>query len=342
MKKSLFLLFVLITAWGSYAIFKNPAYPSINSDEVIQAARLNLNENQEIITFSSKNPFNIRDILHRRDELAEQKVYGILTLPESKEKFPLIIGFAGSHGWADHHYEYLKRYLKMGIAVLSVHSFESRAVDSTVGEQVSVTMAMMIYDAYMALEYLTRDERIDAERIGVTGWSLGGGVALFTSWKPLQNTLTPETQFAVHLPIYPPCMVLPEIIEFTDAPVHILIGELDDWVPAEPCVVLVNKLKTMGFDFNITVYPDSHHSFDRRQEVILQPNAYNFTECRLTLSEDGVVRTNTLGFPLSTPILQKIGLAFCAERGARYGGNDAARVHAEEFAKTFMKTHLLQ
>ncbi len=341
MRKYLFLLFVGFTVWGSYAVLKNPVYPSVNSEEAIQAAYLNLAKNQEIITFTSKNPFNIYDILHRKDVLADQKVFGVLTLPDGEGKFPMIIGFAGSHGWADHHYGYLERYLKMGIAVLSVHSFKSRTVESTVGEQLSVTMAMMIYDAFMALKKVSQNNRINAERIGITGWSLGGGVALFTSWKPVQNILSPETQFAAHLPIYPPCMVRPEIMEFTDAPVHILIGELDDWVPAAPCVDLVNELKNIGNDFDITVYPDSHHSFDRNQEVMLQPNAYSFTNCLLTLSENGKVRTNRVGFPLSTPILQKVGLAFCAEKGAHYGGNDISRTQAKEFAKSFMETHLL-
>ena len=36
---------------------------------------------------------------------------------------------------------------------------------------------------------------------------------------------------------------------------------------------------------------------------------------------DGAILMNFLSIPMTTPFLQKIGLAFCAERGVRYGGN---------------------
>ena len=341
MKKLSFLFLFIIVLGGGYTIFKNPSYEIFDITEALEITSLTLKENQEIITFSSKNPFNFYEIIHNLNELPDQEVFGILTLPEKEGVFPLIIGAAGSHGWADHHYGYLKRYLDMGIGVLSLHSFKSRTVESTVGKQLSVTMAMMIYDAFMALETLSQDARIDPNNIGITGWSLGGGVALFSAWKPIQTIISPDYTFAAHLPIYPPCMIKPEIMEFTDAPIHILIGELDNWVPAQPCVEIVDEMQELGFDIKITVYPDSHHSFDREQELLLLENAYSFTDCRLKLTDDGVVRTNNIGFPLSTPMLQKIGLAFCADRGATYGGNDFAREHSSEFAKEFMSKYLL-
>ena len=339
--KILILTISFIVVFGAYLIFNNPSYDTIDLAEALATASLSLKKNQEIITFSSKNTFNFYDIMHNLNKIPDQKVFGILTRPDDEEIHPLIIGVAGSHGWADHHYGYLERYLEMGIAVLSLHSFKSRTVESTVGEQVSVTMAMMIYDAFMALETLSQDSRIDPNLVGITGWSLGGGVALFSSWKPIQTIISPNYQFAAHLPIYPPCMVKPEIMEFTDVPIHILIGELDNWVPAEPCEELTDEMQKLGYDINITVYPESHHSFDREGEVLSLPNAYSFTDCRLKLTEDGVVRTNKIGFPLSTPLLQKIGLAFCADRGTTYGGNDFAREHSMRFAKEFMGKYLL-
>ena len=341
MKKLLFIIVFFMVIAGGYAVFNNPTYETVDIGDAIELAGLTLEANQEIVRFSSKNPFNIYDIFHNINDIPNQEVYGILTVPNGEGKYPLVIGVAGSHGWADHHYGYLERYLEMGIAVFSLHSFKSRKVESTVGEQLSVTMAMMIFDVFMALHTLSLYARIDPDHVGITGWSLGGGVALFSAWKPIQTIISPDYTFAAHLPIYPPCMVKPEIMEFTDAPIHILIGELDNWVPAQPCVEIVDEMQELGFDIKITVYPDSHHSFDREQELLLLENAYSFTDCRLKLTDDGVVRTKNIGFPLSTPMLQKIGLAFCADRGATYGGNDFAREHSSEFAKEFMSKYLL-
>jgi len=56
---------------------------------------------------------------------------------------------------------------------------------------------------------------------------------------------------------------------------------------------------------------------------------------------DGAVLMNFLDIPMTTPLLQKIGLAFCAERGPSYGGNPEAREKAFQFAREFMGQHLL-
>ena len=262
--------------------------------------------------------------LHTEDEISKQKVFGILTKPDEIGVFPVIIGVAGSVGWGKHHYGYLERYLDMGFAVLSLHSFKSRSVESTVGEQLSVTLPMVVYDAFMALGKLSEDNNIDIKRAGITGWSLGGGVALFTAWSPIQEAISPNFKFAAHLPFYPPCMVIPDDLRFTNAPVHILAGEIDDWVPAAACEELVEAANISGYDIGITVYPDASHSFDRSMDVVLDNDAYSFTDCRMKLSNDGVVSLLN-GFPLSSPTLQKIGLVFCADKGAHWGGNKNAR-----------------
>jgi len=340
MKKVLIIIIVLIVLFICYLITVTPSYKTLDITQAIDKAKTTLKDNQEIVVFDSKNPFNFYDVFHRMDEISDQKVFGILTKPENTGVFPVIIGVAGSVGWGEHHYGYLERYLDMGFAVLSLHSFKSRSVESTVGEQLSVTLPMVVYDAFMALGKLSGDNNIDTERAGITGWSLGGGVALFTAWSPIQEAISPNLKFAAHLPFYPPCMVIPDELRFTNAPVHILAGEIDDWVPAAACEELVEVANISGYDIGITVYPDASHSFDRSMDVVLDNNAYSFTDCRMKLSNDGVVSLLN-GFPLSSPTLQKIGLVFCADKGAHWGGNNYARENSAQFAKEFMKLHLM-
>ncbi len=297
----------------------------------------------ETITFQSANPFDFRDVITALEEQEEQEVFGYLTFPENtkEEKVPLVIGSAGSLGWSEHHFEYFKMYQKMGLATFEMKSFASRNVESTVGTQVEVTTATMVLDAYRALAVLSKDSRIDKDRIALTGWSLGGGVTLFSAWNPVKNIIEPDLYFAAHLAIYPPCFIVPEILDFTEAPMHILIGELDNWTPAKACVDLVDAIQETGTSIGLTVYPDSHHSFDRSEPPIISDHAYNFTDCRLKMRKDGAVIMNFLNIPMTSPILQKIGLAFCAERGPTYGGNPLSREKAFKFARTFMTQHLL-
>ena len=340
MKRILFIALFLLVLFIGYWISVTPAYETLDIDHILEKARSGLTENQEIVVFNSKNPFNFHDIFHRIDEIADQQVFGILTKPNKEGVFPLIIGVAGSAGWGEHHYGYLNRYLEMGFAVFSLHSFKSRGIESTVGEQLAVTIPMMIYDAFKALNTLAKDAQIDANRAGLTGWSLGGGVTLFSAWSPIQELISPDLIFAAHLPFYPPCMIMPDELRFNNVPIHILAGELDDWVPAAACEEVVKAAENAGYQIGMTVYPGASHSFDRTMDVILDDNAYSFTDCRMKLTNDGVVRLLN-GFPLSSPTLQKIGLGFCAEKGAHWGGNKDARERSSSFSMEFMKRHLM-
>ena len=299
---------------------------------------------REKITFQSANPFGFNDVMSALDEQDEQEVFGYLTFPEKskEEKLPLVVGVAGSLGWGEHHYEYLNMYRDIGIATFELNSFKARGVVSTVGTQVEVTLAMMILDSYRALAVLSEHPKIDKNRIAITGWSLGGGTTVFSGWLPLKNVIEPELSFAAHLAFYPPCFIEPEFLGFTEAPFFILIGELDDWTPAQPCVELVNKMQILGTNIGLTVYENSHHSFDRLTAPIVDENAYSFTDCRLKMRKDGAVVMNFLNIPMTSPLLQKIGLAFCAERGPTFGGNPVSREKAFEFSKQFMTEHLLK
>ena len=300
---------------------------------------------EEIISFESSNPFSLNDIIEDFDNQEKQTVFGKLVLPndslDPNKKFPLVIGVAGSLGWGEHHYKYLKMYQKMGIATFELNSFKSRGITSTVGTQNQVTISAMIVDAYKALEALSKHPNIDKNKISITGWSLGGGVTLFSAWMPVKNAINKELKFASHLAFYPPCFIEPENIEFSDSPIHILIGELDNWTPAKPCSDLVNKLNKKS-NIGLTIYKDSHHSFDRNSPVIRNEEAYNFSNCLFRLSEDGHIMMDYLNIPMSNSLLQKIGFMFCVTRGVNYGGNPVARRKSFTFSEEFMIKTLLE
>jgi len=305
---------------------------------------LNTNaQKNEKIVFTSANPFALSDIITGLENQQEQEVFGKLTFPNDsinrKKKYPLIIGVAGSLGWRKHHYEYMKMYQEIGFATFELNSFQSRNITSTVGSQVEITTAAMILDAYRAFEKLAKHPNIDKDKVSITGWSLGGAVTLFSAWKPVKEAITSYLKFASHLAFYPPCFFDPENTEFTDSPIHILIGELDNWTPANPCRSFLNKISNKS-NVDLTIYANSHHSFDSEEPVTFNENGYSFKNCLFKLTKEGDVLMNYLHLPMSSPIMQKIGFLFCVERGVKLGGNPEARKKAFEFSKYFMKKTL--
>ena len=295
------------------------------------------------VAFESANPFSLSDIILNLNAQEKQTVFGQLSIPMDSlnpdKKYPLIIGVAGSLGWRKHHLEYMEMYQQDGFATFELNSFKSRDITSTVGSQDEVTIAAIILDAYRALEKLAEHPNIDKEKVSITGWSLGGGVSLFSGWMPVKNAITTSVSFASHLAFYPPCFINPENLAFTQEPIHILIGEKDNWTPAAPCSNLVKKLDGKA-NIALTTYLESHHSFDSETPVTRNEKGYSFKDCLFTLTEDGDVLMNYLQLPMSSPLLQKLGFMFCVEQGVDIGGNPAARKKAFAFAKEFMHTTL--
>ena len=307
--------------------------------------------NHELIYFESANPFSFEEIITDLDNQERQEVFGKLTLPKNfdkNSKYPLIIGVAGSLNWGPHHLEYMKMYHDLGFATFELQSFDSRNVKSTVGSQIEVTTAMMILDSYLALEKLSYHPNIDVAKAGITGWSLGGTVSLYSAWIPLIDAINDgKYRFAAHLPIYPGCLAYPypeKSMVFSQAPVHILIGELDDWVPASACTNLLEKLDESGLSHNIdiTIYKDSHHSFDREMDLITMEKGYTLGDCFFPMSSEGELYLSEFwNIPINTPLRQKLALLTCAGRGPTMGGNDKAREQSFKFATEFFIKNLI-
>jgi len=306
--------------------------------------------NHELIYFESANPFSFEEIITDLDNQERQEVFGKLKLPKNFDKnlkYPLIIGVAGSLNWGPHHLKYLEMYRSLGFATFQLQSFDSRDVQSTVGSQVEVTSAMMILDSYLALETLSKHPNIDINRAGITGWSLGGTVSLYSAWMPLINSINNgEFRFAAHLPIYPGCLAYPypdESMIFSQAPVHILIGELDDWVPAYACTNLLDKLNESGLPHNIdiTIYEDAHHSYDREMELTTIEHGYTLGDCFFPMNDEGALFLSEFwNIPINTPIRQKLALLTCAGRGPTMGGNKDAREKSFKFSADFFIENL--
>jgi dienelactone hydrolase len=59
------------------------------------------------------------------------------------------------------------------------------------------------------------------------------------------------------------------------APLLILIGESDDWTPAEPCRKLTEISRQAGYPVSIKIYPGAYHSFDSNNPVRYNPARIN-------------------------------------------------------------------
>jgi dienelactone hydrolase len=129
-------------------------------------------------------------------------------------------------------------------------------------------------DAYGALAALRALPYVDGKHIGIMGGSRGGWATLTAMYKPADagNPLgeAKRDSFTAAIALYPGCeFATPDRhgLYTPLAPVLILIGDKDDWTPAEPCRQLAEASRAAGFPVEIKVYPGAYHSFDSDHPV---------------------------------------------------------------------------
>lgn len=165
-----------------------------------------------------------------------------------------------------------------GYVVLVPDSFTTRGHAGGVCTDASpsraeVGPARRLRDAYAALAHLRTLPYVDPRRVGLMGGSHGGSTTL-ASMVESQRDAGPLARdkregFVAAVALYPGCArrlgdwrADSTGVYKPVAPVLILIGEKDDWTPAEPCRKLAEAAQNAGHPVAIKIYPGAHHSFD--------------------------------------------------------------------------------
>lgn len=237
------------------------------------------------IEFQSASPFEVPQLF--AGDYAEHPVFGELLLPEGEGAHPAIVAIHGSLNWSDHHHEHIAGWVEAGFAVFRLHCFDSRRIDDVVADQMRVTHTMMLCDAFAALDLLAEHPRVDASRIGIAGWSLGGMVALYSAWEPFIEKLSPNRKFAAHVAFYPAAHLRPDDSRWSDAPIRIYHGSADDYTPIMHVENLIGLLEPKGVDIRLRTYEDVHHSFDSDKPLTYDPTAIRLDHRTVTIRTNG-------------------------------------------------------
>jgi dienelactone hydrolase len=172
--------------------------------------------------------------------------------PEGAGPFPVVIILSGCAGVGPDA-GIVRRvnadYLPKGIATLVVDSFTPRGIAQVCGSPDIQTVDYRAEDAYAAMNWLSGRSEIDSKHIFLQGYSNGAMAAIYAI--DAQRPLTHEQKFAGVIAFYPYCF---HGTKFS-VPTIILVGELDDWTPAEYCQGYSDK------NVEVTVYPRATHGF---------------------------------------------------------------------------------
>ncbi|WP_323122076.1 dienelactone hydrolase family protein [Burkholderia alba] len=120
-------------------------------------------------------------------------------------------------------------------------------------------------DAYGALRYLQGLDTIRPDRIGLIGWSQGGGTVLNTirTTSDARPASLPAGDFRAAVAFYPAsCNTDAQGPQWSSAvPLLLLVGAKDVWTPFARCETLLGTL-TPGTQATMRIYPNAYHDFD--------------------------------------------------------------------------------
>ncbi|SIT65660.1 Dienelactone hydrolase [Ectothiorhodosinus mongolicus] len=288
----------------------------------------------EWIEFPSYTADSYRDIFHGNHRENPDEIRGLLFMPEGAVgKVPAVILQHGSgHPFRSSRERWdldvVAGLNEHGIAVFIPDGYTSRGIVSSVQQQTELSPASRVIDGAQAFLALAADPRIDATRIGISGYSFGGFVSIELAHAQLAQALLGEQRFAAHAPIYPDCQRRWERVELTGAPMLLMLAELDDYTPAHFCHDYTASMQELGYPVRFIEYEGAHHSFNYDFELAYREHAV-FRECPVaTVREDGgfsfIERLSDADFPSWGEYIITV-FQECGTRGVHLGYHEPAR-----------------
>lgn len=167
-------------------------------------------------------------------------------------------------GLVDHIKDVCDRFATAGFVALAPDLYHGKTTKSP-DQAGKLMMALHIDETEKELEgavtYLLKHDAVTSNKIGVVGFCMGGALALYTATKN-PNLGASVVFYGGHPNVKPD---LPSLA----APLLGLYAEKDAFVTPESVRELEGKLKDLGKDVEIHIYPDADHAFfnDSRPEV---------------------------------------------------------------------------
>jgi carboxymethylenebutenolidase len=197
--------------------------------------------------------------------------------PEGDAPKPGVLLLMEAFGLTSHIRDVARRIAGEGYVVVAPDLYHREPGQRTFAyEEVEEAMAVMYRldlagglerDLRAALAYLKARPDVRAERIGVTGFCLGGGVTFFCA-------VALSDQIAAAAGFYG--MVPNEWLERVDAidvPLLLFFGGLDPFIPLGRVAQIQSRLAEAGKDAQIELYREADHGFFCHERDSYEPGA---------------------------------------------------------------------
>lgn len=198
---------------------------------------------------------------------------------------PAVVLLHGCGGMFNRQGALAERYTRMaaflnqrGVHALVLDSLRPRGEADLCTQKVGsrrITMVQRRRDVFGALRWLSVQPGVDAQRLGLLGWSNGGSTVLASinlkHREVAEAGIAPAFKVAFAVAFYPGCESDLARSFAPSAPLLMLLGEADDWTAAAPCKALAAAAETGAAPAPLwQAYEGAYHGFDGTDAVRLR------------------------------------------------------------------------
>ncbi len=218
------------------------------------------------IAVETANPVNFHQAISAPQGMERSVIDAKLFLPpgsDGRRNIPAVIVVPGSLGVSPSMLEHAETLTGMGIAAFVIDPFGTRAVASTVANQLQYSFAASAYDLLAALKVLAQMEAIDSARIGAQGHSRGGFAVLCAAMERFATSiLHGALRFRAVYPVYPWCGQQFLDPDAGSTEIRVVIGDRDGWCLPQQVQGCVQAIRLRGGNISLRMVADAEHGFD--------------------------------------------------------------------------------
>lgn len=267
-----------------------PDYP----DWPAPVATLTGNE-EGLVYYPTTSPYDLEIILGHMELARPTTGKGFLSYPDdasADNPVPAMVIVPGSGGIAPgREHDYAAWFNERGVAAFVVEYYEPRGFgqDSDYLIRTSaVTEFDLIADAYSALRLLGSSPRIDADRIGLIGFSYGGMAARLAMDARIRAALAPDSPpFSLHIDVYGPCFQDIRSTDVGGAPLLTLRGTEDASNDLPACKRREDALRELGTAVTAHVYEGAGHAWEITRPRFFSEESPYLSGCELVYDAAG-------------------------------------------------------
>ena len=300
----------------------------------------------ERIEFESPSPISDMDVLEKRGR--KDIVAGYLTIPEGlKGKAPVVIiqhCGSGVKDWKD--LKYAQFLNEWGYATFVLDSWDSRKLEGLSRASGKIKLIPLV-DAYNALKVLSKDPRIDPNRVAVLGWANAAKGILAAQISKVRKTYGDGLHFEAAVAVQPVGSELWWISKNVEkTPTLILCGEKDMFAPCEHSRKYAELMNKAGGNITVISYPSAGHAWEAKFPHGMYNLFYDTRDCRSLFNVDTYTYELMDGRTISAKSEKAMErtlwyLKKCLVKGGWAGRDDDAALKALDDVKKFLRKHLI-